>query len=218
MPGLLVEASWSKAGVVACGRPEAQLGLSHPGHLVVIVYSSNCGSNLYWFIKIQKSTFIGSKSDHCLPLSLTHWLSHSCLVDLFDVTLAFEDANSKLIDVVTVADDDLVGNNLLQIWKPRFGQKSKCLFRLWAKSLVKILKLKFRQDLKLEFGQFFLLMFCRGYVESKLNLGWDSEARFGNIFKFNLVEMFMFGWDFEVDTCSRFWRCDMICVRNCNMN
>jgi len=46
------------------------------------------------------------------------------------VTLACEDANLKLVDVVTVADDDRVGNNLLQIWKPRFGQKGKCLFRL----------------------------------------------------------------------------------------
>ena len=46
------------------------------------------------------------------------------------MTLACEDANSKLVDVVTVADDDLVGNNLLQIWKLRFGQKTKLLFRL----------------------------------------------------------------------------------------
>ena len=78
--------------------------------------------------------FIGPESDHCLPLSLTHSLTHSltdcCLVNFIDVTLACEDANSKLVDVVTVADDDRVGNNLLQIWKPRFGQKSKCLFRL----------------------------------------------------------------------------------------
>ena len=44
--------------------------------------------------------FIGPESDHCLPLSLTH----SCLVNLIDVTLACEDANSKLVDVVTVAD------------------------------------------------------------------------------------------------------------------
>ena len=29
----------------------------------------------------------------------------------------------------------------------------------------------------------------------------------------------MFGWDFEVDTCSRFWRCLIkIWVRTCNMN
>ena len=46
--------------------------------------------------------------------------------------------------------------------------------------MVKILKLKFRQDFKLEF---FLLMFCRRYVESKLNLGRDSEARFGQDFE-----------------------------------
>ena len=51
-------------------------------------------------------------------------------MDLIDVTLACEDVNSKLVDVVTVTDDDSVGNNLLQIWKLRFGQKAKLLFRL----------------------------------------------------------------------------------------
>ena len=60
------------------------------------------------------------------------------------MTLACEDANSKLVDVVTVADEDRVGNNLLQISKLRFGQKAILLFR--AQGLVKILKLKFRQD------------------------------------------------------------------------
>ena len=63
---------------------------------------------------------------HSLPNSLTD----CCLVNLIDVTLACEDANSKLVDVVTVADDDLVGNNLLQIWKLRFGQKANLLLRL----------------------------------------------------------------------------------------
>ena len=56
----------------------------------------------------------------------------SGLVDLIDVTLACEDANSKL-DVVTVADvddEDHVGNNLLQVWRLRFGHKAKLLFRL----------------------------------------------------------------------------------------
>ena len=45
-------------------------------------------------------------------------LTNCCLVDLIDVTMACEDANSKL--VVTVADvdgEDRVGNSLLQIWK-----------------------------------------------------------------------------------------------------
>ena len=57
-------------------------------------------------------------------------LTDSCLVNLIDVTLACEDANSKLVDVVTVADEDHVGNNLLQISKLRFGQKANLLFRL----------------------------------------------------------------------------------------
>ena len=47
--------------------------------------------------------------------------------------LAFEDANSKLAEVVTVVDVDdenRVGNSLLQIWMLRFGHKAKLLFRL----------------------------------------------------------------------------------------
>ena len=71
------------------------------------------------------------------------------------MTLACENANSKLVDVVTVADRDCVGNNLLQISKLRFGQKAELLFRLGAQGLVKIWKLKFRQDLQLEIGPVF---------------------------------------------------------------
>ena len=42
------------------------------------------------------------------------------------MSLAFEDAYSKLVEVVTVADvddEDRVGNNLLQIWKLRLVKK-----------------------------------------------------------------------------------------------
>ena len=40
------------------------------------------------------------------------------------MTLACEDANSKLVEVVTVADaEDHVGKSLLQIWKLTFGPK-----------------------------------------------------------------------------------------------
>ena len=71
-------------------------------------------------LAISKLTFfIGPESDHCLPLSLTNSLTDSCLVNLIDVTLACEDANSKLVEVVTVANvdsEDHVGNSLLQIW------------------------------------------------------------------------------------------------------
>ena len=58
---------------------------------------------------------------------VTNSLTHSCLVNFIDVTLACEAANSKLIEIVTVADvddKDRVGNSLLQIWKLRFGQKA----------------------------------------------------------------------------------------------
>ena len=53
---------------------------------------------------------------------LTPWR----LVYLIDVTLACEYANSRLVNVVTVADvdaEDRVGTSLLQIWKLRFGHK-----------------------------------------------------------------------------------------------
>ena len=65
--------------------------------------------------------------------SLTHSLTHSCLVNLIDVTLACEDTNSKLVDIVTVAnvdDEDRVGNSLFQIWTLRIVHKAKLLFRL----------------------------------------------------------------------------------------
>ena len=64
---------------------------------------------------------------------LTHSLTNCLLVNLIDVTLACEDANSKHVEVVTVADvtdEDHVGNSLLQIWELTFGHKAKLLFRL----------------------------------------------------------------------------------------
>ena len=49
------------------------------------------------------------------------------------MTLACKNANSKLVEVVTIADvdaEDHVGNSLLQIWELTFGPKAKLLFRL----------------------------------------------------------------------------------------
>ena len=60
-------------------------------------------------------------------------LTHSRLVNLIDMTLACEDGNSKLVEVVTVVDvddEDRVGNSVLQIWKLRFGHEAKLLLRL----------------------------------------------------------------------------------------
>ena len=77
------------------------------------------------------------RSDHWQCLSVTHSLTHSLtecrLVNLIDVTLACEDVDSKLVEVVTVADvdsHDHVGNSLLQIWELTFGPKANLLFRL----------------------------------------------------------------------------------------
>ena len=46
------------------------------------------------------------------------------------MTLASEDDNSKLVEVVTVAhvnDEKCVDNSLVQIWKVKFGHKAKFL-------------------------------------------------------------------------------------------
>ena len=59
---------------------------------------------------------------------VTNSLTHCCLVNLIDVTLACEDGNSKLVEIVTVVDvddEDRVGNSLLQIWELTFGPKAK---------------------------------------------------------------------------------------------
>ena len=53
-----------------------------------------------------------------LTNSLTDSFTDSCLVNLIDVTLACEDAYSKVVEVVTIADvsdEDRVGNSLFQI-------------------------------------------------------------------------------------------------------
>ena len=50
--------------------------------------------------------FIGPESDHWECLSQTNSLTHSCLVNLIDVTLACEDDNSRLVEVVSVAHVD----------------------------------------------------------------------------------------------------------------
>ena len=49
------------------------------------------------------------------------------------MTLACEDGNSKLVEVVTVVevdDEKRVDNSLVQIWKINFGHKFKFLFGL----------------------------------------------------------------------------------------
>ena len=57
------------------------------------------------------------------------------------MALVCEDANSKLVEVVTVADvsdEDYVGNSWMHTWELKLGNKAQGLF--------KVLILKFRQD------------------------------------------------------------------------
>ena len=82
--------------------------------------------NRFEFIirKRSRILFVGPESDHWECLSLTDSLTDSCLVNLIDVTLACEDAYSKLVEVVTVAnvyDEKRVVNSLVQIWRVKFG-------------------------------------------------------------------------------------------------
>ena len=80
---------------------------------------------------------------------VTNWLTDSCLVNLIDVTLVCEDANSKLVMIVPVADFDseqLVDDSSVHIWKLKFGHKIEFLPRLWVRDLVKMLKLNLKSS------------------------------------------------------------------------
>ena len=60
---------------------------------------------------------------------LKNSLTNSCLVDLINVTIACEDANSKLVEFVSVADVDdekHFDDSFMQFWKLKFGHKAKC--------------------------------------------------------------------------------------------
>ena len=46
------------------------------------------------------------------------------------MTLACEDTNSKIVDVIIVGDEDRVGNSLLQIWELRIEQKFSFMTKL----------------------------------------------------------------------------------------
>ena len=59
-----------------------------------------------------------------MAMLVSNSLTHCRLVNLIDVTLACEDGNSKLVEVVTVVevdDEKRVDNSLVQIWKVKFG-------------------------------------------------------------------------------------------------
>ena len=113
-------AVWTRNETRVCYRIYQEYGENHRNILSSInpipwsVGSSLCA------IKngiLETIFFIGPESDHWQPLSVTNWLTHSGLVDLnlIGVTLAWKDANSKLVKFADVDDEENVGNSLLQI-------------------------------------------------------------------------------------------------------
>ena len=57
---------------------------------------------LYFVFLLSDPSPIIGNACQWLTDSLTHWLTHSCLVNLIDVTMACEDAYSKLVEVVVI--------------------------------------------------------------------------------------------------------------------
>ena len=117
-------AVWTRNETWVCYRNYQEYGENHRNILSSInpipwsVGSSLCA------IKngiLETIFFIWPKSDHWQPLSVTHWLTNCCFVDLTDVTLAFEDA--KLVEVASAADVDAEKQTHI------FGHKAEFLFR-----------------------------------------------------------------------------------------
>ena len=71
--------------------------------------------------KVLSTSFFYRTQVRSLAMLVTSSLTHPRSVNLIDMTLAWEDAYSKLVEVVTVAEEDRVGNSLLQIWKLLFS-------------------------------------------------------------------------------------------------
>ena len=79
------------------------------------------------------------------------------------MTLACEDANSKLVEAVSVADvdaEDNVGNSLLQIWELMFGPKAKLFVQTLSTRVGQDFEVEVQAKiLKLEFVQHFAAVF-----------------------------------------------------------
>ena len=115
------------------------------------------------------------------------------------MTLACEDAYLKLVKVVTVtdiSDEDRVGNSLLQIWKLRFGQKAKLLFRLWAQG--------FCRDFEVEFKARFEAGVWSVFAADVLQRLW-SWILVEKILKLGLINILKFNFSWDVHVWLRFW-------------
>ena len=136
---------------------------------------------------------------------LTHSLTPSRFIDLINVTLACEDSNSILVEVVTLDTETHVDNSLVQIcklWKD--CHEAKFLFRLWAQVWSRFWNWSFSEIWKLKFGQCFA-------ADVWLRL-WSWVLV--EILKLGLVKIL------KLMLWSIFWRWKLmkICVRICDMS
>ena len=154
--------------------------------------------------------FIGHKSEHCLPLSLTHSLTAVWYTWLM---LRVKMPNSKLVDVVTVADvdgEERVGNSLVEILTLKIVQdiEAEIWSRFWSWGSVDILKPKFGQDFEVEAQ---LIFWSRSLVKIlRLKFGPDCVAQDCSTFwGWSLVKILKvkLGQDSEGEVGSRFWGC-----------
>ena len=115
-------------------------------------------------VSLPTISFISDPSPVIVYPCHFHWLAHCCLVDLTDVTLTFEDANSKILDVDI---EESVDNSSVKVLKLRFGREVEPEFwsQYWNWSsikqdfevylLFKTLRLRFVQTSWLKIGQDF---------------------------------------------------------------
>ena len=117
------------------------------------------------------------------------------------MTLACEDDNSKLVEVVSVAhvdDEKRVDNSLVQIWKVKFGHKVKFLFRLWAQGFKvwsRFWSWCWGKILKLNFGHYFA-------TDAWL---WLWSSILVEILKLGLIKIFKFKFCRNADVWLMFW-------------
>ena len=87
--------------------------LSQNAPLIETTLFPNADSSAFYFYRTRVRSLGMLVSD-----SLTDSLTDSCIVNLIDVSLACEDGNSKLVEVVTVVevdDEKRVNNSLVQL-------------------------------------------------------------------------------------------------------
>ena len=130
-----------------------------------------------------------------LAMLVTHSLprSYCCLLNLINVTLACEDANSILVEVVNAEIHN--DNSLAQIWKLKFGHKAKFLSRLVQHKVWSNFEAEVQVRFKLKFRQYFATDLWFGLRS------WILEE----ILKLSLVKIVKFKYSRDADVWLRLW-------------